>query len=341
MPSSSRNARAVARRRARRSRPPASRPAPIVSIPRSAPNARSRSTASGLPDSSTLAMYSAGLAVSRSSASGTSTSSDRAGRPSSSAGRQRLQHLPLGRQLLVARLRQLARPLQPPLDRRLVGEHQLQLHRLGIVQRVDLAGRMGHAVVLEAADDQQHGVRRAHVREQLRPQPLAALGAADEPRQVDHLERRRHHLGRLGHLRQRAQPRVADVGHALARVLRHGLPAEAPHHGRHARPRQPEQPEGRHQARHRDVPGDRAQRHAGRDVARGGVRRRRPCWPPSPRPSPPTRAPATAVPRSARSRRPLTSPRGWTGTSWTSGSATSGSASAGAGRSRPTSSLTA
>jgi hypothetical protein len=178
------------------------------------------------------------LAVSRSSASGSSTSSDRAGR---------CQHVERRRRLLVARLGGLGDPLAAPLDRRLVGEDQLQLDRLGVVQGIDGARGVRHLLVAKAADDQQHGVGRPHVGQQFAAQALSPLRSAHQPGQVDHLERGRHHLDRLRHLRKLLQPRVADVGHALAAVLRDRRAGDRPHGRGHARPLQAEKPQLGHQ----------------------------------------------------------------------------------------------
>ena len=135
-------------------------------------------TASGLPLSSTLATYRVGLAVSRSTGSGISTAAERAGRPCPA----RPSAVSSAACSATASLSPLLAVLADPLSRRsiavLVGQDQLQLDRLGVVQRIDPAGRVGHGLVLEAAHHVEHRIGRSDAAEELVSQPLAV----DAPR---------------------------------------------------------------------------------------------------------------------------------------------------------------
>ena len=79
---------------------------------------------------------------------------------------------------------------------------------------------MRDRVVLEAAQHVHHGVGVADAAEELVAEPLAVGGAAHEPRNVDHLQRRRHELARLRARDgvERLEPGIAHVGDAV-----HGL----------------------------------------------------------------------------------------------------------------------
>ena len=133
---------------------------------------------------------------------------------------QALERLVLCGRGLLAALRGLGDALRPALDRREVGEHELELDRVGVVERVDAAGRMGDGVVVEAAQHVDDRIGVSDRAEELVAQPFAVRRAAHEAGDVDHLERRRDDLARA-RARDRVEgvePRVAHIGDAV-----HGL----------------------------------------------------------------------------------------------------------------------
>ena len=75
-----------------------------------------------------------------------------------------------------------------------VGQHQLGLDRLGVADWVDAAFHVGHVPILEAAQHVDDGVHFADVGEELVAEALALARAADEPSDVDELDRRRDDL---------------------------------------------------------------------------------------------------------------------------------------------------
>ena len=75
-----------------------------------------------------------------------------------------------------------------------VGQHQLDLDRLDVRDRVDRAGDVDDVGVLEAADDLEDRVDLADVAEELVAQPLALAGPLDDPGDVHQLQRRRDEL---------------------------------------------------------------------------------------------------------------------------------------------------
>ena len=88
-------------------------------------------------------------------------------------------------------------PLEPALDRREVGEDQLELEHLRVAQRVDRAVGVRRGVGLEGAhhvDERVHAAQRRQVDERL----ALALGDA---RHVDVLDRRERLLLRVEELR--------------------------------------------------------------------------------------------------------------------------------------------
>ena len=84
-------------------------------------------------------------------------------------------------------------PLEPALDLVEIGEHQLEIQRDGVAQRIDAAGRMRHGRIVEHA---QHVCQRVHFaqRRQHRGIPRAALGHATD---VDVLHGGIGHFARL------------------------------------------------------------------------------------------------------------------------------------------------
>ena len=111
-----------------------------------------------------------------------------------------LEHLNLGAQLHVTRLRLLHDPLQPLLDMVAVGDEQLELQVLQVAGRIS-PGR-------EAVEHDEQRVDLAQVSEQRGPGPRNVLNA----------DRRRRDLLRVHDLRQRIQPRIGDRSHADVRL---------------------------------------------------------------------------------------------------------------------------
>ena len=109
--------------------------------------------------------------------SSASSSTSRIGRPASRAGlraARRIDHLALvgfalGRRAVASARRE---PLEPPLDHREVGEHELEVEPLEVAPRVDRALRVWHRRVLERADDVEQRVGVAQPGELLRRQLL-------------------------------------------------------------------------------------------------------------------------------------------------------------------------
>ena len=91
-----------------------------------------------------------------------------------------------------------------------VGQRELGVDRLDVGDRVDLARDVHDVLVDEAAHDVRDRVGLADVGEELVAQALALRRAGDEARDVDELDRRRHHP--LG-LRDRGERREARIGH--------------------------------------------------------------------------------------------------------------------------------
>ena len=89
-----------------------------------------------------------------------------------------------------------------------IGEHQLGLDRLDIVERRDLARDMGDVVILETAHDMGDGVAFADVCEELVAEPLTLRGAAHEAGDIDEGEPRRDDFLGMGDLRQDLEPRI-------------------------------------------------------------------------------------------------------------------------------------
>jgi hypothetical protein len=95
----------------------------------------------------------------------------RAGLPSSS-GLRRLHQAFLLHRLLVAAAHLADDVLQPLLDRLEIGQHQLGLDGLGVLDGIDAALHMGHVTVLEAAQDMGDGIDLADIGEELVAEPL-------------------------------------------------------------------------------------------------------------------------------------------------------------------------
>ena len=75
-------------------------------------------------------------------------------------GAQAFERLVLGGRGLLAALGGLGDALAPALDRGEVGEHELELDRVGVVERVDPARRMGDGLVVEDAQRRARPRRR-------------------------------------------------------------------------------------------------------------------------------------------------------------------------------------
>ena len=191
---------------------------------------------------------------------------------------QPVQHVDLGRRHLVPGPRRLGEPLDAALDDRVVGEHQLEVDRLGVRHRVDAAVDVEHVGVGKRAHHVEDRVGRAQVAEELAAERPPLARAADEPR------RRRRTGSSRGWSRATPRPRArssrrasgtacdADVG----RRLRGGV-------GGHLCARARERVEHRRLA---DVgqadDADLERRHRPSSVGRASARRRRsptPRWP--------------------------------------------------------------
>ncbi len=78
-----------------------------------------------------------------------------------------------------------------------IGQHQLGIDHVDVVQRVDPARYVDDLGVIEAAHYMADGVGRADVAEKLVAQALAFACAFDQARDVDELHRRWHQRLRL------------------------------------------------------------------------------------------------------------------------------------------------
>ena len=96
-----------------------------------------------------------------------------------------------------------------------VGEHQFDLDRLHVGDRVDLACHMDHVRILEAADHLQDGVDLADVREKLVAKALAFAGALHDAGDIDELEGSRDHLLRRNVFCDQREPVVWHAHHSL------------------------------------------------------------------------------------------------------------------------------
>ena len=121
-------------------------------------------------------------------------SSARAGRPlSSKASAGSIAAEPILR-LLVAAAGALDRTLALPLQTLEVGQHELGLDQLDVVQRIDRAGAVRHPIVLETANQVEQGIDLAHVAQEAIAEALALAGAFDEAGDIDHLQHTGHDL---------------------------------------------------------------------------------------------------------------------------------------------------
>ena len=113
----------------------------------------------------------------------------------------------LGGERLVA----LRRPLlavQAALDRRQVGEHELELEGVEVGARVGVAGHRG---VFEGAQDVEDGVAVAQGAEEAVAQPLSGARALHQRGDVDDLEAGVHELLGVRHLAQAVDALVGDL----------------------------------------------------------------------------------------------------------------------------------
>ena len=114
------------------------------------------------------------------------------------------------------------------LDRRRVGEHELELEHRQRRQGVALAA---HLVIGEAAQHEAECVDFTDPSKKAVAESLAAFCTGDEPRDVDDLDRRLDDLATSTHLRQRVQPVVGNVRYAdrgLGRRERMGRHRDVP-----------------------------------------------------------------------------------------------------------------
>jgi hypothetical protein len=132
-------------------------------------------------------------------------------------GRARLQHREGGLQgiHLGAQRRVVLRRLAPLADLGLnggcVGQHELELEHLQIVERVAAAD---HVLVLEGAQDEAQGVGLADAGEKPVAHALPRRGPGDQAGDVDELDRGVHDLLAVAHGGQRLDTRVGHAGQA-------------------------------------------------------------------------------------------------------------------------------
>ncbi len=86
--------------------------------------------------------------------------------------------------------------LQPPLDRRQVGQDQLCVYGFDVVNGIQVESHVGDITGLKAAHDHSDGVHVADVAQELVAQPLTPVRALDQPGNVHETNRRRHDLFR-------------------------------------------------------------------------------------------------------------------------------------------------
>ncbi len=91
-----------------------------------------------------------------------------------------------------------------------IGQHQLGLDGVGVLDRVDAALDMNHVVVLEAAKHIGDGIDLADVGEELVAEPFALGGAAHQPGDVDEGQPCGDHLSGLGNSGELVEARVGD-----------------------------------------------------------------------------------------------------------------------------------
>ena len=130
--------------------------------------------------------------------------------------RSRLQRLDRGlergrlpRQRLVG-LGRLPPAIELALCAREIGEHELELERVEVVERVGAAGNLG---VLEGTQHEHDGIDLADAGQEPVAQPLTGGRARDEPGDVDQLDIGVHDLARLAHPGEGVEPVVGHVRH--------------------------------------------------------------------------------------------------------------------------------
>ena len=123
---------------------------------------------------------------------------------------QRPQPCLLGDGVAVATAGLAHDPLEPALGLLEVGEHQLGLDRLDVGDRIDAAVGMDDPRVLVRPHDVHDRVGLADVGQELVAEPLAAVGAGDEPGDVVELDRVRHELGGPDRRGDRVEALVVD-----------------------------------------------------------------------------------------------------------------------------------
>ena len=128
--------------------------------------------------------------------------------PSRSSTRQRVTRSTTFLRVLVAALGFLLQRRRALLEAFEIGEHQLGLDRLDIVERRDLARDMGDVVILETAHDMGDGVAFADIGEELVAEPFAFRGAAHEAGDIDEGEPRRDDFLGTGDASQTLEARV-------------------------------------------------------------------------------------------------------------------------------------
>jgi hypothetical protein len=89
-----------------------------------------------------------------------------------------------------------------------IGECELGVDRLDIVDRVDRARHVRDVVVLEAAHDMRDRIRLADIGKEFVAEPFALRCARDEAGNVDELHRRRDRLLRLDDVGKHIEPRI-------------------------------------------------------------------------------------------------------------------------------------
>ena len=132
----------------------------------------------------------------------------RAGLPSRSKPGSAAHEISRLLRILVAALDLLLQRRDTLFEAFEIGEHQLGLDRLDVVERRDLAGDMGDVVILETAHDMGDGVAFADIGEKLIAEALAFRGAAHEPGDIDEGEPGRDDLFGTGDAGQHVKARI-------------------------------------------------------------------------------------------------------------------------------------